>query len=73
MCERLPRSGLHDRSQVDDPDGRWWFAPGPGIRRRLLSLSPACRPPYAVARGFGLSSDAVQEVTQEAFLRAWRR
>lgn len=73
MRERLARSGLHDRSRVDDPDGALVIRARAGNREAFEALvrRHADRL-YAVARGFGLSSDAAQEVTQEAFLRAWR-
>ena len=72
MRERLARSGLPDQSHVDDPDGALVIRAQAGDRGAFEELvrRHADRL-YAVARGFGLSSDAAQEVTQEAFLRAW--
>lgn len=73
MRERLARSGLHDRSQVDDPDGALVIRAQASDRGAFEELARRHADRlYAVARGFGLSSDAAQEVTQEAFLRAWR-
>jgi RNA polymerase sigma-70 factor (ECF subfamily) len=73
MRERLARSGLHDRSQVDDPDRALVIRAQAGNREAFEELvrRHADRL-YAVVLRFGLPSDAAQEVTQEAFLRAWR-
>ena len=73
MRERLARSGLRDRSQVDDPDGALVIRAQAGDREAFEELvrRHADRL-YALVRRFGLPSDAAQEVTQEAFLRAWR-
>ena len=73
MRERLARSGLHDRSRVDDPDGALVIRAQGGDREAFEALvrRHADRL-FAVVRRFGLSSDAAQEVTQETFLRAWR-
>jgi RNA polymerase sigma-70 factor (ECF subfamily) len=73
MPPRLARSGLHDRSWLNDPDGALVTRAQAGdreafeqlVRRHADNL-------YRVIRRFGLSSDAAQDVTQEAFLRAWR-
>jgi RNA polymerase sigma-70 factor (ECF subfamily) len=73
MRERLARSGPHGRSWLDDPDGALVTRAQAGDRQAFEQLirRHADRL-YAVVRRFGLPGDAAQEVTQEAFLRAWR-
>jgi RNA polymerase sigma-70 factor (ECF subfamily) len=73
MPARLARSGSRDRPRPDDPDGALVSRARAGdgrafeelVRRHADHL-------YGVVRRFGLPGDAAQEVTQEAFLRAWR-
>jgi RNA polymerase sigma-70 factor (ECF subfamily) len=73
MPPRDVRFGLQDRSWLDDPDGALVARAQAGEREAFEQLvrRHADRL-YALVRRFGLPSDAAQEVTQEAFLRAWR-
>lgn len=73
MGERLARSGLHDGSRVDDPDGALVISAQAGDREAFEALVRRHTDRlYAVVRRFGFSRDAAEEITQEAFLRAWR-
>ena len=73
MRERLARSGLRDRSRVDDPDAALVIRAQGGDREAFEALVRRHTDRlYPVVRRFGLSRDAAQEVTQETFLRAWR-
>jgi RNA polymerase sigma-70 factor (ECF subfamily) len=73
MRERLARSGLHDRSGLDDPDGALVTRARAGDRQAFEQLVRLhTNRLYAVVRRVGLPGEAAQEVTQEAFLRAWR-
>jgi RNA polymerase sigma-70 factor (ECF subfamily) len=73
MRERLARAGLHDRSWLVDPDGTLVTRAQAGDREAFEQLVRRHTDRlYALVRRFGLSGDAAQEVTQEAFLRSWR-
>ena len=73
MGERLARSGLHDGSRVDDPDGALVISAQAGGREAFAALVRRHTDRvYAVVRRFGFSRDAAEEITQEVFLRAWR-
>jgi RNA polymerase sigma-70 factor (ECF subfamily) len=73
MPQRLARSGLRDRSWLDDPDAALVTRAQAGDREAFEQLVRRHSDHlYAVIRRFGLPSDAAHEVTQEAFLRAWR-
>jgi RNA polymerase sigma-70 factor (ECF subfamily) len=73
MPSRPARSGRHHRPPLDDPDGALVRSAQAGDREafEVLVRRHADRL-YGVVRRCGLGSDAAQEVTQEAFLRAWR-
>jgi RNA polymerase sigma-70 factor (ECF subfamily) len=73
MPPRVARSGSQDRPWLGDPDGGLVVRAKAGDREAFEQLvrrhaDRLC----AVIRQFGLPSDAAEEVTQEAFLRAWR-
>jgi RNA polymerase sigma-70 factor (ECF subfamily) len=73
MPPRLARHGPRDRLGLDDPDGALVARAQAGDREAFEQLVRRHADHlYGVIRGFGLASDAAQEVTQEAFLRAWR-
>jgi RNA polymerase sigma-70 factor (ECF subfamily) len=73
MAPRDLPSGLHDRSWLGDPDGALVRRAQAGDREAFEQLVRRHSDHlYAVVRRFGLPSEAAQEVTQEAFLRAWR-
>jgi RNA polymerase sigma-70 factor (ECF subfamily) len=73
MPSRPARSGRHDRSPLDDPDGALVRSAQAGDREAFeVLVRRHADQLYGVVRRCGLGSDAAQEVTQEAFLRAWR-
>jgi RNA polymerase sigma-70 factor (ECF subfamily) len=73
MPPRLARPGSHDRPGLGDPDGALVARAQTGDREAFEQLVRRHADHlYEIVRGFGLASDAAQEVTQEAFLRAWR-
>ena len=73
MPPRHARTGFEDGAWRDDPDGVLVIRARAGdraafeelVRRHADGL-------YRAVRQFGLPCDAAEEVTQEAFLRAWR-
>lgn len=73
MPPPLARRSLQNRSRLDDPDAALVARAQAGepeafeelVRRHADRL-------YAVVRRLGLRSEAAEEVTQEAFMRAWR-
>ena len=73
MPPRHARTGFEDGAWRDDPDGVLVIRARAGdraafeelVRRHADGL-------YRAVRRFGLARDAAEEVTQEAFLRAWR-
>lgn len=73
MPPRVARSGSHDRSWLVDPDGALVSRAQAGDRDAFEELvrRHADRL-YAVVRRVGLPREAAEDVTQEAFLRAWR-
>jgi RNA polymerase sigma-70 factor (ECF subfamily) len=74
MPPRLARSGSHDRSWLDDPDATLVGRAQAGDREAFEQLVRRHADHlHRVVRGLGLPSDVAEEVTQEAFLRAWRR
>ena len=73
MPPRLARSGLHSQLRLEDPDGALVKRAQAGEREAFEELVRRHADHlHRVVRRFGLPSDAAQEVTQEAFLRAWR-
>ena len=73
MRQRLARSGSMDRWRLGDPDDALVTRAQDGDREAFEELVRRHADHlYRVIRRFGLSRDAAQEVTQEAFLRAWR-
>lgn len=73
MPPRLASIGQPAPRRLDDPDGVLVARAQAGGREAFEEL--VCRHAdrlYSVVRRVGLSRDAAQEVTQEAFLRAWR-
>lgn len=73
MVPRLARSGSHAGQRLDDSDVALVARAQTGARDAFEELvrRHADRL-YAVVRRLGLSGEAAEEVTQEAFLRAWR-
>jgi RNA polymerase sigma-70 factor (ECF subfamily) len=73
MPPRLAGSEQRVPRRVDDPDGALVARAQGGDREAFEELvrGHADRL-YAVVRRLGLSREAAEEVTQEAFLRAWR-
>lgn len=73
MPSRVARSGLHDRRWLDDPDAALVARAQAGDREAFEELvhRHADRL-YVAVRRLGLRTEAAEEVTQEAFLRAWR-
>jgi RNA polymerase sigma-70 factor, ECF subfamily len=73
MSPRLVRSAVSVGVRLDDPDVALVARAQDGDRQAFEQLvrRHADRL-YAMARRLGLPSDAAEEVTQEAFLRAWR-
>jgi RNA polymerase sigma-70 factor (ECF subfamily) len=66
-------SRLHDRAWHADPDGALAARARAGDRAAFEELVRRHADDlYRVVRRLGLSGDTAQEVTQEAFLRAWR-
>jgi RNA polymerase sigma-70 factor (ECF subfamily) len=64
---------LRDRSWLDDPDGALVIRAQAGDREAFEELVRRHADHLnGVIRRFGLPRDAGEEVTQEAFLRAWR-
>ena len=73
MRQRLARSGPVDQSRLGDPDGALVTRAQRGDRAAFEELVRRHADHlYGVIRRFGLSRDAAEEVSQEAFLRAWR-
>lgn len=73
MPPRLARFGLQDRSWVHDPDGVLVVRAQAGEREAFEELVRRHADHlYGVVRGLGHSPEVAEEVTQEAFLRAWR-
>jgi RNA polymerase sigma factor (sigma-70 family) len=73
MPPRLARFGLHERPGVEDPDSLLVACAQTGDREAFESLVRRHADHlHGVVRSLGLSHEIAQEVTQEAFLRAWR-
>lgn len=73
MPPRPARSGSHDRSWPDDPDSSLVTQARGGDRAAFEELVRRHADHlYAIVRRLGLPREAAEEVTQEAFLRAWR-
>ena len=73
MPPRPVRSATKVGDRFDDPDGALVLRAQAGDREAFEQLVRRHTDRvYAVARRLGLPSDAAEEVTQEAFLRAWR-
>jgi len=73
MPPRLASIGQRDRPCVDDPDGALVARARVGDREAFEELVRRhADHVYGVARRLGLPGEPAREVTQEAFLRAWR-
>jgi RNA polymerase sigma-70 factor (ECF subfamily) len=73
VTPRLARSGSEISQRLDDPDVALVARARAGEREAFEELVHRHADRLlAVVRQLGLSRDAAEEVTQEAFLRAWR-
>jgi RNA polymerase sigma-70 factor, ECF subfamily len=73
MPPRLASSGLHDEPRLDNRDAALVARARGGDREAFEELVRRHADHlYAVVRRLGLSRDTAEEVTQEAFVRAWR-
>jgi RNA polymerase sigma-70 factor (ECF subfamily) len=73
MPSGVPRVGDRSRPLAEDPDGALVARAKAGDRAAFEELVRRHADPlYKVVRGLGLGPESAREVTQEAFLRAWR-